>query len=63
MDDPLGNTKSVDDMVFDEANNIGSFNFGERYSFSTLQKLLGYSKDKPWPFTNWGLIGPITSIP
>jgi len=26
MDDPLGNTKSMYDMVFDKVNNIGSFN-------------------------------------
>jgi len=35
MNDPLGGTKSVDDM-FDEVNNIGGFNFSERYSFSPL---------------------------
>jgi len=29
MDDPLGNTKSMYDMVFDEVNNIGRFNFDE----------------------------------
>jgi len=29
MDDPPGETKSVDDMVFDEVNKIARFNFGE----------------------------------
>jgi len=27
MDDPSGDTKSVDDMVFDEVNNVIHFNF------------------------------------
>jgi len=36
MNDPPGDTKSVDDMVFDEVNNIGGFNFSERYSFCPL---------------------------
>jgi len=30
MDDPLGNTKSVDDILFEVVNNIVLFNFDER---------------------------------
>ena len=33
VDDPSGNTKSVDDMVFDEVNYVNGFNFGERHGF------------------------------
>jgi len=29
VDDPFGDTKSVDDMVFDEADHIGGFNFNK----------------------------------
>ena len=36
MDDPLGDTKSVDDIVFDEASNITGFNFSEQYNFLTF---------------------------
>jgi len=40
------NTKSMDDMVFNEVNNITCFNFSERYNFCPLQKVIGYSKDQ-----------------
>jgi len=36
MDDPSGDTKLVDDMVFDEVNNISRFNFSEQYNFYPL---------------------------
>jgi len=29
MDDPSGYTKSMDDMVFDEVNNVSRFNFSK----------------------------------
>jgi len=32
----LGDTKSVDDIVFDEVNNIIRFNFNKWYSFYPL---------------------------
>ena len=47
IDDPPGDTKSMYDMVFDEANNIGSFNFDEPYNFRTLWEVIGYSEDEP----------------
>jgi len=31
MDDPSGDTKSMNDMVFNEANQIAGFDFGQRY--------------------------------
>ena len=40
MDDPSRDTKSMDDMVFDEVNNISRFNFSKRYNVS-------YRKDEP----------------
>ena len=40
MNDPPGDTKSVDDMVFDESNNIASFNFSEQYSLAHFEKQL-----------------------
>jgi len=33
MDDPPGDTKSMDDMVFDEVDHIGGFNFSEWCGF------------------------------
>jgi len=36
MDDPSGDTKSVDDMESDEVNNVIRFNFSEWYSFCPL---------------------------
>ena len=47
MDDPPGDTKSVDDMVFDEVNNIAGYNFGERYSFTLFWEVIGYREDEP----------------
>jgi len=38
VDDPSGDIKSVDDMVFDEVNNIGSFNLSERYKFCPFRE-------------------------
>ena len=46
MDEPLGDTKSADDMVFVEVNNIGSFNFRERYNFRPLWEVIDYREDK-----------------
>ena len=51
MDDPPRNTKLMDDMVFNEVNNINNFNFSERYS-SVYSKNNYYNKNKPmtcWP--------------
>ena len=50
MDDPPGNTKSMYDIVFDEVNNIGSFNFDERHGFCLFCKVIGYSEDKSMTF-------------
>jgi len=36
VDDPPVDTKSVDNMVFDEVNNIGTSNFSERYNFHSF---------------------------
>ena len=36
MDDPPGDTKSMDDMVFDEINHIRGFDFNQWYSFCPL---------------------------
>jgi len=33
MDDSPGDTKSMDDMAFNEVNNVGSFNISNWYSF------------------------------
>jgi len=38
MDDPSRDTKSMDDMVFDEVNNIGDFNLSERYPSAHFEK-------------------------
>ena len=56
MDDPSGDTKSVDDIVFDEVNNIICFNFSERYSFCSLWKVISYRKDELinlWQMEEW----------
>jgi len=37
MDDP--DTKSMDDMVFDEINHVRSFNFHQWYGFCLLRKV------------------------
>jgi len=36
MNDPSGDTKSMDDMVFDEDEHIGGFNFSEWCHFRPL---------------------------
>jgi len=56
------NTKSVDDMMFDEVNNIDCFNFGEQYDFCLLREVVGYCEDEPMMSSQWGLIGPMISI-
>jgi len=34
------------DVVLDEVNNVGNFNFSERHRFRPLGKIFDYSKDK-----------------
>ena len=46
MDDPPGDTKSMDYMVFDEVSNIGGFNFSERYDFCPFREVIGYRKNE-----------------
>jgi len=53
MDDPPGDTKSMDDMVFNEVNTVGSLNFSEWYSFRPFRKVISYSKNKLMTFRRW----------
>jgi len=53
MDDPPGDTKSMDDMVSDEINNIGSFNFSKWYSFRPFREVIGYSENEPMISSRW----------
>jgi len=46
MDNPPENTKSINDMVFDEVNYATGFNFCERYDFRTLWEVINYCKDE-----------------
>jgi len=46
MDDPSGDTKLMDDIVFDEVNNVSRFNFSKRYNFYPLWKVVSYRKDE-----------------
>ena len=45
-----------------KVNNVGSFNFSERYNFRPLREIISYSKNGQWPLLDGGLIGPRTSI-
>ena len=47
MDDPSGDTKSVDDLMFDEVDHVGGFNFSERDSLCPLREVISYRKDEP----------------
>ena len=42
MDVLPGDTKSVDDMVFDEVDHIGGFNFSERCGFCPFQEVIDF---------------------
>jgi len=53
MDNPPGDAKLVDDMVFDEVDYIGGFNFSERCSFRPLKEIIGYRKDELMTFYRW----------
>ena len=53
MGDPPGDTKSMYDVVVEEVNNVGSFNFSERHDFYPLGKVISYSKDKLMTFHRW----------
>jgi len=50
MDDPLGDTKSVDDMVFDEFDYVSDFNLNEFCSFRLLWEVIDYCKDESMSF-------------
>jgi len=45
-----GDTKLVDDMVFDEADNIYGFNFSKQRSFRLLCEVVSYRKNRPMIF-------------
>jgi len=47
MDDQSGDTIQVDDMMFDEADHVGDFNFSEQDSFCPLREVISYRKDEP----------------
>ena len=53
VNDTPGDTKSMDDMVFDEGDYIGGFNFNEWYNFRPLWEVIGYRKDEPMTFRRW----------
>ena len=38
MEDPSGDTKSVDDMMSDKVNHVGGFNFNERIASANFEK-------------------------
>ena len=42
MDDPPRDTKSMDDMVFDKINHVGSFNFHKWYTLYPLLEVISY---------------------
>ena len=44
MDDPPGDTKLMYDVVLDEVNNVGSFNFSEWHDFCPLEKVISYRR-------------------
>jgi len=48
-----GDTKSMDDMVFDEVDNISGFNFNKQCSFCPLCEVIGYHKDEPMTSCWW----------
>ena len=54
MNDPLGYTKSIDDMVFNEVDYVGSLNFGEWYCLRLFGKVLGDHEDIPMSFCRRG---------
>jgi len=51
VDDPSGDTKSVDDMIFDEVDYVGGFNFSERDSLCPLREVISYQKDELMTFS------------
>ena len=58
MDDLPRDTESMDDMVFDEINHVGSFDFNQWYGFCPLWKVIGYRQDKPVSFCRRGADWP-----
>ena len=48
VNDPSGDTKSVDDMMSDEVNHVGDFNLSERDS---LWEVIIYCKDESMTFS------------
>jgi len=53
MDDPSGDTKSMDDIVFEEVDDISRFNLSKRYDFCLLWKVTSYCKDEPMTSSWW----------
>ena len=45
VNDPPGNTKSVNDMVFDEIDHISYFNLYEQCNFRLFWEVIDYRKD------------------
>ena len=45
MNNPPGYTKSIDDVMFNEVDYVGSLNFNKWYCFRPFGKVLGDCKD------------------
>jgi len=57
MDDPSGDTKSVDNMMSDEINHVGGFNFNKQNNLCSLWEVISYRKNESmifsWRMTDW----------
>ena len=57
VDGPSWFTKSVNDMMSDEVDHVGGFNFSERDVLCPLWEVISYRKDEPmtssWQRTDW----------
>jgi len=53
VDGPPADTKSVDDLVFDEVDHINDLNFSKQCNFCSFWEVIGYHKDKPMTFYRW----------
>jgi len=51
VDNLSGDTKLVDDMMLDEVDHVGGFNFSERDSLCPLLEEISYRKDEPMTST------------
>lgn len=55
MYNPLENAKSVNDIVLDESDYIGSLHFTEWHSFHLFEKVIDYFLDEPMSFDRRGI--------